>query len=292
MNVLAGLTILCPLAQTRNKDAIPEFSSPTHPSIYLLRTSTSLSHHTSPLRVESHSLRTLLRPPLPALLSHLRNLISKQKRSSLAKLGAFCCRAEPLWAQKIGSPHHLPISSEGLRHCGTQHVPFLRRPGVLPGVAATTRLVPPSPGPWRSGSPTAVRSGPDTPPLTPQDSLNMRPAARTSLSSQHRALGNVLIRWSHWFAYINLIKTMKFSRAEPTMLPRAAALSSRTRMEAQVKGLVADASRACCPLLGAPPPHHAFHPQAEGTGRTSLSSRAWETSPALLCATGVKSPDV
>ena len=48
------------------------------------------------------------------------------------------------------------------------------------------------------------------------------------------------------------LKTMKFSRAEPTVFLRAAVLSSRIRIEAQVKGLVAGASRARCPLPSGP----------------------------------------
>ena len=43
----------------------------------------------------------------------------------------------------------------------------------------------------------------------------MRPAARTSLSSQHRALGNVLIRWSHWFTYINLSLPLGLALGSP-----------------------------------------------------------------------------
>lgn len=54
--------------------------------------------------------------------------------------------------------------------------------------------------------------------------MNLSPAAPASLSSRHRALGNVFIRWPHWLVYINLIKVMRFSRAELTMVLRAAAL--------------------------------------------------------------------
>ena len=133
-------------------------SPPTHPSITSPKDQHfPAPHRPSPSGMNPHSARTRSLPCLPSFPT--LEISFPNKRSSLTKLGAFCCRAEPLRAEKKVSPHHLPVSSQGPRPSPTQHTPFPRSPGVPPGVAGT--LVPPSPGPWQSGSPTAVGSGPD-----------------------------------------------------------------------------------------------------------------------------------
>lgn len=56
------------------------------------------------------------------------------------------------------------------------------------------------PQPWTVRSRNPPRSGHalTPPPLLTQDTVNLSPAAPASLSSRHRALGNVFVRWPHW----------------------------------------------------------------------------------------------
>lgn len=202
---MSGLTTISPVAQTRNTEAIPD--APWPPAI---TPKEQLSHHSALLpsrQPPAHLERchSLLAGASPILPSHLNNLIYRKKKSSLTKLRAFCRRAEPLSG-----------TTESLI-CVTYKINY-RNPGT---VAAAHRL-PRKPG-WAERAPgqadggsggrwsltawTMAERDPEQSghaltllPSSPQGTLNLSPAAPASLSSRHRALGNILIRWPHWLA--------------------------------------------------------------------------------------------
>lgn len=133
MNERSGLTTISPVAQTRNKDAIPDTPWPPAitPKEQLSLPSALLPGRQPPAHPEHR--HSLLAGSSPILSSHLNNLIYRKKKSSLTKLRAFCRRAEPLSG-----------TTESLI-CVTYKINYRN-----PGTAATAHRLPGKPS-WQSG---------------------------------------------------------------------------------------------------------------------------------------------